>query len=78
MSQKLLFQKNEIEKRNEMITNLQKSFEEFRINYLKEKNDNMEKAKQIQNLKQMVTELTINNEVQAKTAKFFMCFLKKI
>ena len=51
-----------------MITILQKNFEEIRINYLNEKNENLEKMKQIQNLKQNVS--LLNNEILSINPKF--------
>jgi len=66
----LILQRKEIEKRNENITNLQKNFDEIRINYLKEKNENLEKTKQIQNLKQNL--LNLKNENQSINPKFLL------
>ncbi len=66
----MILQRKEIEKRNENITNLQKNFDEIRINYLKEKNENLEKTKQIQNLKQNL--LNLKNENQSINPKFLL------
>lgn len=45
LNEKLKLHQKEIENRNETITELQNNFEELKINYLKEKNDNLERLK---------------------------------
>lgn len=60
---KLILQKKEIDKRNEAITTLQNNFNEIKINYLKEKNENIERTKLIQTLKQKVFLLEKEKEI---------------
>lgn len=69
INQRLILQKKEIDKRNEAITTLQKNFDEIRINFLREKNENLEKTREIQNLKQAI--ISLNSELQNGTPKFF-------
>lgn len=53
---------------------LQNNFNEIKINYLKEKNENLERTKQIQNLKQIISNLELEKENVLKTAKFFFIY----
>ena len=52
-----------------MITTLQKNFDEIRLNILREKNENLEKTRQIQNLKQNIN--LLNSEMQNSSPKYF-------
>jgi hypothetical protein len=52
-----------------MITTLQKNFDEIRLNFLREKNENLEKTRQIQNLKQNIN--LLNSEMQNSSPKYF-------
>ena len=52
-----------------MITTLQKNFDEIRLNFLREKNKNLEKTRQIQILKQNIN--LLNSEMQNSSPKYF-------
>jgi hypothetical protein len=56
-NKRLQIQKSEIEERNEMISNLQKSFEDLKISYQTEKQESMEKTRVINQQRENIDRL---------------------
>jgi hypothetical protein len=60
-------QQKEIDERNEMISILQQNFENLKLQHIREKNEGMEKGKNLQSIKEL--NLQLNTKIKAQTQK---------
>ena len=62
-------QQKEIDERNEMISILQQNFENLKLQHIREKNENMEKGKNLQSVKELNVQLNTKMKAQSQKLK---------